>query len=62
MVVWIIQRPVGENIHFRGFQNADAFNMFIQAVDQTHLFPQVFYRQAARNLQAARVIGDSDVL
>jgi hypothetical protein len=54
-------RSVGENIYFGQFENANAGRTPVQAVDERDLFPKVFDRHAARDLETLRVIRDADI-
>ena len=60
-VVGIIERAIGEDIDFGGFQDADAVQAAVQLVDEADLLPEIFDRHAARDFQALRMIGDADV-
>ena len=61
-LIRIIERPVCENVHLRGFQNANATHALIELVDVADLFPEIFDQNAASDFQALRMIGDADVL
>ena len=54
-------RSVGENIDFGRFENANAGRTPVQALDERDLFPKVFDRHAARDLETLRVIRDADI-
>src|SRR4051812_21599711 len=61
-IVRIIERAVRENIDLRGFQDAYALEALVELVDEADLFPEVLDRDAARDLEALRMIGNADVL
>src|ERR1051326_416182 len=59
--VGIVERTIQQDVDLRGFQNADAFEPFVQFIDQANLLSQSWFGKSARDLQALRMVADSDI-
>lgn len=60
--VGVIERAVRQDVDLARFQNAKAPQAPVHLVDKADLLPKVLDGHAARDLQALRMIADSDIV